>query len=119
MSLKDEINIDVKNFYDKIENQNTHDKLETLRNLLSKYAHLSTTEYMLNKKDLDMIISDAKRKFVDKTFPCFIESAGGRKAKVCQSDQANLCVVESTIALLNKKECLNRLPKFKYTTNKD
>ena len=33
-------------------------------------------------------------------------------------DQANMCVIEATIAALNKRDCFNKLPRFDYRTDK-
>ena len=115
MDLKDQLNVDILRFFEQIENQNSNDKIQTLRNLLDKYIHLSTADYLMDSHDLNMIISNAKTLFSQKTFPVFL---GDKKSKVMEAEQANLCVIESVVSHLNKKECLKKIPKFKYKQDK-
>lgn len=115
MALKDELEVDIKRFFEQIEKQNPQDQKETLRLLMNKYIHLSTSEYKLDYYDLNSIIGDAKGRFANKTFPVFL---GDRRRKVEESEQANLCVIESTIAHLNKSDCLKKMPKFDYKEDK-
>ncbi len=111
MSIKDELEVDIKRFFEQIENQDCNGKAETLRLLMDKYIHLTTTDYMMDKHDLDSIVSMAKNKFATKTFPVHL---GDKKRKVYEAEQANLCIIESTVGWLNKKDCLKRLAKFDY-----
>lgn len=113
--IKEELEVDIKRFFEQIEKQNHNDRVETLRNLFNKYLHLSTSDYMMDYIDLNNIISHAKNSFSTKTFPVFL---GDKKRKVDESYQANLCVIESAIAYLNDKECLKRIPKFDYKEDK-
>jgi hypothetical protein len=113
--VKEEVEVDIKRFFEQIENQSSSDKLQTLRNLLDKHIHLTTSDYMMDYHDLNAIVSHAKGSFVNKTFPVFL---GDKKRKVGQNEQANLCVIEATISHLNKNDCLKRLPKFKYKEDK-
>jgi len=115
VSLKSELEVDIKRFFKQIENQNENDRVNTLRLLMDKYIHLSTSSYMMDNHDLNMIISHAKSLFANKTFPVYL---GDSKKIVYENDQANLCVIESTISHLNNKDCLKKLPKFDYKENK-
>lgn len=110
-SLKEQVEVDIKEFFDQIDTQNTEDKNKTLRFLLDKYIHLSTSERLMDWHDLNSIISGAKSNFADKAFPVFL---GNKKRKVYENEQANLCMVESVIMHLNKNDCLKKLPKFDY-----
>lgn len=114
-SLKEQVEVDIKRFFEQIEKQNHNDQIETLRNLLDKYIHLSNSDYMMDYHDLNMIISGAKGKFVSKTFPVFL---GDKRRRVSEEKQANLCLIESAIEYLNKNDCFKKLPKFDYKENK-
>jgi len=115
MSIKNELEVDIKRFFEQIETQDSNDKKETLRLLMDKYIHLSKSNYIMDNHDLNTIMSNAKNLFVQKTFPAFL---GKRKVQVSQGEQSNLCVIEATIGHLNKKDCLKRMPKFDYKENK-
>ena len=115
MGLKEDLEIDIMRFFDQIENQDSNDKKKTLRLLMDKYIHLSTSNFIMDNHDLSTILSQATGLFIRKAFPTFL---GDRKVKVSQSEQANLCVIEATIGHLNKNECLKKMPKFDYKENK-
>lgn len=106
-----EISKDVLEFLSSIEKMGHSGKIELLTLLLKKYAVLGTTDILLNKKDLESIISSSKKGFVDLTMPVEIR---GSDLPVQQPDLANLCVIESTIGHLNKLNCLKRVAKFDY-----
>lgn len=114
-SIKDQLESDIKRFFEQIENQNHNDQLQTLRNLLDKYIHLSSSDYMMDYHDLHTIVSNAKGIFSNKKFPLYL---GKRKRRVYEGEQANLCIIESTIAHLNKNDCLKKHPKFDYKEDK-
>ena len=111
MTLKDEIETDIIKFFEQSEKQGISDKRETLRNLLGKYIHLSSAGYVMDHYDLKSIISQAKSKWVEKSFPLYL---GDTERKVLETEQANLCLIESTISHINKNECLKKIPKFDY-----
>jgi len=113
--LKQQVDVDIRRFFEQIEKQSHSDQIQTLSNLLDKYIHLSTSDYMMDYHDLNSILGGAKNKFANKTFPVFL---GNKKRKVGQSEQANLCVIEAVIGHLNKNDCLKRLPKFDYKEDK-
>lgn len=115
MSLKDQIDGDISSFFKNIENLGINDQKDTLRILLSKYAQLSSSEFLMDKINLDSIIDNAKTLMSTKTMPMFI---GAKKKKVPEHEQATVCIIESTISHINKNDCLKRLPKFDYRDNK-
>jgi len=115
MSLKEEVEVDIKRFFEHMDSQNSIDREETLRNLLDKYVHLTTAEHILSPYDLAMIVGGANTLFKSKSMPTYI---GPKLAKTCQSDEIHLCVIESTITVLNSHDCLKKLPKFDYRDNK-
>jgi hypothetical protein len=107
--IKKQLEVDMARFLDNIETQNRNDRLETLRNLMDKYLHLTTCEHVMDHHDLINIISNAKGSFANNTFPIYL---GDKKIQVSPSDLSNLCVIESTVSYLNNKECLKKMPKF-------
>ena len=70
--LKEQINVDIKRFFEQIEKQNNEDQAKTLFNLLDKYLHLSKADHMMDYYDLNHIICHAKTLFGTKTFPLFL-----------------------------------------------
>lgn len=114
-SIKDQLESDIKRFFEQIEKQNHNDQLQTLRNLLDKYIHLSSCDFVMDYHDLSSIVSHAKGVFTNKNFPVFL---GKKKRRVYESEQANLCMVEATVSYLNKNDCLKKLPKFDYKEDK-
>lgn len=108
-NLKEQLDVDIYRFLDNIENQSENSKVETLRNLLEKYLHLNSCDFLMNEHDLNCIISDAKNKFANNKMPIHL---GSKKRLVTQSELPNLCIIEATIGHLNKKDCLKKLPKF-------
>lgn len=115
MSLKESLDGDIASFFRDIENQNLNDQKLTLKLLIDKYAHLSSSEFVMDKADLEFIVSSAKGIFATKTMPVFL---GKGIRKVYEGDQAALCIIEATIGHLNKSECLKKLPKFDYREDK-
>jgi len=109
VSLKEEIEIDIKQFFRQIESCDSNTQIELLRMLLHKYSYISTSTFLMDNHDLNSIISGAKLKFANDSFPIHL---GERKVKVTQGELPNLCVIESTIAHLNKNDCLKKIPKF-------
>ena len=115
MSLEQNLESDILKFFRDIDTQNDNDRLQTLRLLIDKYIHLTKSEMLMDKHDLEVIISRAKSIIVEKTFPITL---GKTKRKVHPEEQVALCVIESTISYLNKNQCLKRLPKFDYREDK-
>lgn len=109
MTTKDTLDFDVENFFKEIENQNANDQRQTLRNLMDKYIHLTQSEYLMDSSDLLRIITLSKTIFANKTMPIYL---GEKNKRVSDGDQANLCIIEATIAFLNSKECLKKIAKF-------
>jgi hypothetical protein len=109
--IKDELEMDIINFFQHIENQDINTQKQTLRNLFDKYIHLTRSTYMMDSHDLRQIISNAKSLFSKESAVIYLKS-GSISRKVQQDELANLFVIESTISHLSKKECLKKLPKF-------
>jgi hypothetical protein len=107
--LKEQLEVDILRFLENIENQNTTDKIQTLRDLFDKYIHLSKSDYMMDAHDLTVIINDAKNRFVTQTMPVHL---GATKRLVGAVDLPNLCLIEATVGHLNKKDCLKKMPRF-------
>jgi len=113
--ISQELEVDIKRFFENMEKQGHNDRVLSLKILFEKHLLLNTSDYMLDKHDLFTIISGAKGLFASKNFPIYL---GDKCRLVPKGDQANLCVIESTIQHLNNKKCLKKLPKFNYKENK-
>lgn len=111
-SIKEELEHDVRVFFELIENQDINAQRQTLRNLMDKYIHLTKSEYIMDSHDLREIISDAKTRFSREKAVIYLDS-GSLTRRVQQDELANLFVIESTVTHLNKKDCLKKLAKFK------
>ena len=107
--LKEQLEVDILRFLENIETQNFSDKIQTLRHLFDKYIHLSKSEHLMDAHDLSIIITNAKNLFDTQTLPVYL---GVKKRQVGVADIPNLCLVEATIAHLNKKECLKKMARF-------
>lgn len=110
-SIKEELEHDVVAFFEQIENQDINAQRQTLRNLMDKYIHLTKSTHIMDSHDLREIISDAKSRFVRESAVVYLKS-GSLTRRVQQDELANLFVIESTVAHLNKKDCLKKLAKF-------
>jgi hypothetical protein len=108
-NLKEQLDVDILRFLENIETQNHSDKIQTLRHLFDKYLHLNKAELLLDIHDLSTISNNAKNLFASQTMPV---SIGSNKRLVNPADLPSLCIVEATISLLNKKDCLKRVPRF-------
>jgi hypothetical protein len=109
--MKQNLEADIQNFFNQIDSQTDSDQKQTLRLLLDKYIHLTKSDMMMDKHDLESIIAMAKAVMVEKTMPV---TMGKNKRRVHPDQLTTLCVIEATISHLNKTECLKRLPKFDY-----
>jgi hypothetical protein len=107
----DNLDSDIIRFFKDIENQSDSDKIQTLRNLMDKYIHLSKADHMMDKVDFNNIIGLAKKGIVDIALPAKL---GKSDIPVLETEIPNLCIIEATIGFLNKNGCLKKLPKFDY-----
>lgn len=110
-SIKEQLEVDIVRFFEQIENQDINSQRQTLRNLLDKYIHLSTSDYVMDSNDLREILGTAKSNFANEKAIIDLKS-GAMYRRVQQGELANFFVIEATIKHLNKKECLKRLAKF-------
>lgn len=115
MNLKEEIEVDILNFFNTIDVSGTSDRKEKLRELLSKYAQISSSELLMDDSDLRSITANAIGLMANRTLPMFL---GTNKKQVQQEHQHVVCIIESTISQLNNKDCLKKLAKFAFKDNK-
>lgn len=112
-SIKEQVEVDIRRFFEQIESQHFNDQIQTLRNLLDKYLHLSTSDHMMDYYDFNSIVGAAKNKFASESFDKHLQ-AGLTKRKIMPAEIPNILLIEATVAHLNKIECLKKLPKFDY-----
>lgn len=115
MDIKEKCENDINSFFNETEGQSVSDKKQSLRNLMNKYVHLTTSDYELDEKDLRKIIDRAKSIMSNKTMPVYL---GDKAVEVKQEELMPLCIIESTIEYFNNKECLKRKPRFKTSSPK-
>lgn len=115
MGIKENVDQDINAFFDQIEGQSSSDKKQSLRNLMEKYIHLTTSEYHMDERDLRKIIDRAKSIMSNKTMPVYL---GQKAAEIKQEELMPMCVIESSVEYFNSKECLKRRPKFKINNPK-
>lgn len=111
MSIKDQLDSDIEDFFQNIEKQLPESKRKTLKLLLDKYAHLYSTPVLLDKHDFDMVKSHAHSFFVNSAFP---KRVGSDKREIGSYEANILSIIEGTISVLNSRECFKKLPKFDY-----
>lgn len=111
MRMEDAIDSDIRQYLAQFDNLLPEDKHKLLKNLLDKYIHLSTTTFLMDKFDYNVIVSQSKHLYSNETFREYI---GANKRRIYSSERANFCIIESTISYLASKDCLKRLPKFDY-----
>lgn len=107
--LKYRMEKDMRQFLEDIDSQCFKDQLESLSNLMNKYVHLNTCDYIMDHFDLRSIIGSAKTKFSIDSMPIFL---GQKRKKVTQEELPHMMMVEATIRWLNKNNCLKKIPKF-------
>ena len=112
MVINDQLDNDIRSFFEQIDGQTKDGKRDTLKNLIDKYAHLNTSEQLLNHADLKTIVSNARNLYSNFPFPVTI---GDKYMPVVDRNSIpNLCVIEATIGTLNSYDCFKRFPKFDY-----
>lgn len=111
MKLEEELERDIQQFFQQVENQLPEGKRETLKLLIDKYCHISSTPTLFNKSDFDMIKQFAQRFFVDAHFPKMV---GENRRTIEGGDLRVLAIIEGTISYLQSQDCLKKLPKFDY-----
>jgi hypothetical protein len=104
-----EIDAEIRRLIEVLDNQNYNDQIESVRKLVEKYVHLTTTDHMMDGFDLKKIINNAKSIFAKENTKIYL---GKKKTPISQSDMSNYCVIEATIRYLNTIGCLKKLPKF-------
>ena len=117
MGLNDNVSKDVIETLENLETQYHTDKIQTLTLLLEKYIHKNKAVHLMDNHDLNNIVSLAKNRMANTSFPKFLK-LGSLTKQVPQNNQVHICLIEATIEHVNKLECLKRLPKFDYQENK-
>lgn len=111
VSLKQDLEHDIAQFLREMEKMLPEDQKKHLFMLVEKYCHITTSTMLLDKYDLDMIKSAAHSIWLDKPARAYL---GKNRREVTSGDINVLRIVEGTIAHLNSKDCLKKLPKFDY-----
>jgi len=113
--LKEELEQDISRFFNDIEKMTDGDKKKTLLNLFDKYIHLSSVTVLFNKQDFERIKGNGIALYNDRAWP---KKFNNSYLEISASEAPHMCWVEATIAYLNGKDCLKKLPKFDYKESK-
>lgn len=111
MSLKDQLEVDIHLFFENIETQDPTSRAKTLRQLIDKYAHLSTAPCILDKYDFNAVKEAAHNFYTRSAFP---KKIGSNRQEICAIEANVLAIIEGTITVLNGKDCLKKIAKFDY-----
>lgn len=112
MGIKENLNQEINSFFEQAEHQTSSGRKESLEKLFDKYLHLTTSDMLMDEKDLRSIISRAKQIFAEKPMPVHL---GKKKSKITQEEMMPMCVIQATTEHFNRIGCLKRLPKFDTT----
>jgi hypothetical protein len=107
MNLPDELTHDIVLFLSKVDELKHSDRKELLVAMMRKHLVLSQSDIMLDKYDLDMIISGAKSEYSKEPIPTRIS---GRE--IDQNEAVKILLIESAVRVFNNKGALKRIPKF-------
>ena len=111
MSIKNDLESDILAFFEQTEKQTLEGKKKSLKMLIEKYVHLTTTDCLLDKHDFEMIKDHAHRFFINSAFP---KKVGSNRREISSYEANVLSVIEGTITVLNGKDCLKKIAKFDY-----
>jgi hypothetical protein len=111
MSLKQDLEADILQFFEQTEKLTVGDKRKALKILMEKYIHLSTADCLLDKHDFEMIKDHAHRFYINSAFP---KKVGSNRREISSYEANALAIIEGTIQVLNGKDCLKKLAKFDY-----
>lgn len=102
-AVEQEINL----FLSKVDELKHKDRKELLMAMFAKHAILNQSDIVLDSGDFDSIIKNASTLYVSQPLPVTIS----RKVLIPQ-ESVNLTIIEATIAFLNSKGAIKRLPSF-------
>jgi len=109
MNEQEYMETDVAQFFKQIENQTRSDQVATLKLLLEKYSHLSTSQHCLDIHDLFDIHNGAKQVFSTLKMPVIVKKGFSTRA-VPEEQYRTICVILATIGVLNKHGCFKKQP---------
>lgn len=112
MTLKQDVEFDIKQMLKQLKNQTPEDQVKTVKNLISKYCHITTAVHLMDMSDFRMIKGFAQNFFLESSLPKKIEAKYNNELSI--NDNKTLSIIEGTILHLNGSECFKKLPKFKY-----
>ena len=109
MSLKQQLEQDIAQFFRDIDGMLPEGKKKALALLIDKYCHLSSAPVKWDKSHFDNIKSSAIQLFKDKAYP---KKFNNSYREFSTQEAPNVCLVEATIAYLHAQDCLKKLPTF-------
>ena len=107
-NISDELDQEINDFVDLADSRDRQRNLDILRDMFVRHVKLEDTNYYLDAKNLQNIIDNAKRVYVDE-----IPSKLSIDAKAVRAeDKPNMAIVISTIRELRTLGVLRRVVKF-------
>lgn len=113
MSLSDDLDKDILEFLSKVDNMRFEDRKELLSMIIKKHVLLSNSPIMLTYEDFIRATGMAKTSYVDTAFPIYVRDLKNNPRELKLDENANFCLFESVISVLNNKEAFKKLPSFK------
>jgi hypothetical protein len=110
MSDPQQIERDLREFFEIEGNLKKEDRLNYLRTIFDKHLTLRKLDHMVNYGDLQEIISQSKRAYGNITLPAHITGK-----RVDTSQLPTLAMLEAFVGYLNKNHLLKKLTKLDYT----
>ena len=104
-----QIEQELRDFLEREDNMRKSDRLAGLMAIVNKHFELDKIDHMVNKYDLDSIISYAKSSYAKTTMPMHVSHK-----EVHSTEMNYVLIMEAFIGYLNRNKLLKRLVKFDY-----
>lgn len=105
-----QIEQELREYLTKEPNLRREDRLAYLMTIVNKHFAIDSMDHIINNRDFESIVSDAKSSFLRTRLPITITNKD-----VDGYDLPHVLMIESFVGYLNKNKLLKRLVKFDYT----
>lgn len=110
MSMKDEVEQELRVYLEKEHGMLRQDKVSYLLSIFDKHLLFNISDYSMKYYDVYKVINDAKQGMSSLNLPVEIS-----RKRLEPSEVANVAVIEAFISFLNSNEILKKLVKIDYT----
>lgn len=104
-----QIEQELRAFLETEDNMRKSDRLPGLMAIINKHFELDKIDHMVNKYDLDSVISHAKTNYAGTIMPMYVS-----RKEVHATEMNYVLVIEAFVGYLNRNKLLKRLVKFDY-----